>query len=158
MKLEELFEAKTWDIQNLKGVMKKFKDPESDEARAWMSNRDEAPQKKEPKPKKFWMDGDFDHDDKASKFVEPIELSQAEVIKLAKAAGESLGKVTDTYPESQKTKTIDGKKVAVAIYAVLTYDDENDTDHDPFYLKFWRDPKNASRILGGQFHELSLND
>ena len=30
-----------WKIQNLRGVFKSFKNHESDEARAWMSNRDE---------------------------------------------------------------------------------------------------------------------
>lgn len=33
----------------MKGVMKKFSDPESAEAREWMSNRDEPRAKAEPK-------------------------------------------------------------------------------------------------------------
>jgi len=45
MKIQELLEARepvkgNWKIQNLNGVMKTFKDPESSEARAWMRNRD----------------------------------------------------------------------------------------------------------------------
>jgi hypothetical protein len=37
----------SWQVQNLRGVMKRFMDVESDEARAWMSNRDEEVEKKE---------------------------------------------------------------------------------------------------------------
>lgn len=34
-----------WNIMNLRGIMKTFKDPESDEARAWMVDRTEKAEK-----------------------------------------------------------------------------------------------------------------
>jgi hypothetical protein len=42
----------SWEIMNLRGVMKRFKSNESPEAIAWMSNRDEADAPKERKPRK----------------------------------------------------------------------------------------------------------
>jgi hypothetical protein len=42
----------SWEIMNLKGVMKRFKSAESEEAKAWMNNRDDAVTPKEKKPRK----------------------------------------------------------------------------------------------------------